>query len=299
MEAAPLDRVHKTVMGEIPPDVMQVLVDDELWVGGVSQKRLSHTVRQLHNNYTRSKPYRALFHAALNHVGKPEIDCLVTGLPVSQYFDGEKREELRTQLMGSHEVAPGVTVDVGQVVIMPQPVGGYFHYLDNLKDPSVVTDGVVAIVDSGFFSFDWAVFEKGDLLEEHSGTTLSAASSVIEQMQKAITREHKLSRKVSMELLEQNIREGKDKLYLGKKRTSIDVAIKEASTTVASEAFSALMLSIREQADEFNELHIVGGGASMYLDSAKSLFPNVNISITNEPVLANNIHISAWSGSIE
>lgn len=115
----------------------------------------------------------------------------------------------------------------------------------------------------------------------------------IEQLQNAIASEHDMDYKVSMERLEENIRDGEDKLYLGKIQASIDDTLKEVTTKIATEAFSALKMAIREQKDELNELHLVGGGAAMYLDGAKAVFPDMHITITDETVLANALGF--WS----
>jgi len=60
--------------------------------------------------------YKALFHAALllasQRNDQNEIDLLVTGLPVSQYFDVAFRQKLQTRLTGVHQVTPQIEVNV-------------------------------------------------------------------------------------------------------------------------------------------------------------------------------------------
>lgn len=284
--AASLDRVNKTLVGDIPPDVVQVLVDGELWAGAISPTRLSNTVRQLHKNYIQSPAYKALFHAALVHVGQGEIDLLVTGLPVYQYFDEQKRHSLSKQLAGQHEVAPGQFVTVNKVMVMPQPAGGFFNYLANSQADQGIINGVVAIVDPGFFSFDWTIFEEGNLLESHSGSALSAVSVIIEEMQNSIIEAHPGS-KVSMNHLERCLREGTMEMYLGANKIDLLPMLETVKKAVAREAFEELELAIRRSDTDISALHFVGGGAKFYLDAAGEHFPDALLSVDKDPVLAN------------
>ena len=285
--AGPVEKVNKTIMGEVPSDVLQVKVGDELWAAGVAHNRLDNTVRQLHEDYPTSPAYQALFHASLLQANTPVIDLLITGLPVSQYYDRKYRLALQERLTGRHEVAPDTTVDVKRVIIMPQPVGGYLHFLDTVTHAQQSADGVLAIVDPGFFSFDWTIFEHGDLLEHRGGTDLSAVSCVFEEAEKMIKQAHNVRGAVSMSRLETNIREGRDKLFIGKKRISTAKLINEAANKVADGAFSALKLSVRLHGGGLNMIHLVGGGAVMYEDAARLHFPDCSISVDSEPVLAN------------
>ena len=61
---------------------IQVVIDDEKWVAGVEPDRLQGWNRELHDDYPATKPYKALFYAALLLSEQKEIDVLVTGLPV-------------------------------------------------------------------------------------------------------------------------------------------------------------------------------------------------------------------------
>jgi len=285
--AGPIERVNKTIMGDVPPDVLQVKVGEELWAAGVAHHRLAHTVRQLHKDYPSSQAYQALFHASLLQVGVPVIDRLVTGLPVSQYYDQKYRQALQKRLTGKHDVAPDTTVEVKEVIIMPQPVGGYLHFISTNKQASAADDSVLAIVDPGFFSFDWTIFEHGDLLEHQGGTDLAAVSSIFEEAGKLLRSAHNIGDTVPMSRLEANMREGRDKMHIGRKRVSTAKQISEAANKVADDAFAALKLSARRHDVNLNLMHLVGGGAALYEEAAHRHFPDCAISVDSEPVLAN------------
>ncbi len=64
---------------------------------------------------------RLFFYAALLMSEQKEIDVLVTGLPVSQYMDVERREALKSRLEGEHQITPKRSVAVKSVVVVPQP----------------------------------------------------------------------------------------------------------------------------------------------------------------------------------
>jgi hypothetical protein len=83
--------------------------------------------------------YRALFLASLLLSGQDKVDCLVTGLPLSQWLDVSKLEALAQKLTGRHRTTPKREVEVSTVWIVPprrQIPGGRLRHRPRAPTPS-------------------------------------------------------------------------------------------------------------------------------------------------------------------
>jgi plasmid segregation protein ParM len=123
--AAPADRFGNRFDGKVQADFLHVLVGDEEFVAGVSPDRAEMWTRSLHADYSSSHSYKALFHAGLLLSEMDRIDTLVTGLPVSQYLDENRKKVLVEQMQGTHQVTPKRAVTAENVKVVPQPIGGF------------------------------------------------------------------------------------------------------------------------------------------------------------------------------
>ena len=103
----------------------RVLVDGQPWVACIDPGRSSGMQRQLHEDFTSSDVYKALFHASLIEACQEGdiIDVLVTGLPVSHNRNRAMREALIARLKGEHQVAAARKITVKEVIVLAQPVG--------------------------------------------------------------------------------------------------------------------------------------------------------------------------------
>src|SRR5690606_22218404 len=126
--------------------------------------------------------YKALFYAALSEVGAPQIDSLVTGLPVDHFRDTRVRDSLLKLMQGRHYIRKDVVVDVKKVQIIPQPAGAFGAYsLDAMQGGAeVALDSYIAVlvVDPGHFSLEWVIYNGGFKLGS-SGSTSEAGEVVV------------------------------------------------------------------------------------------------------------------------
>ena len=142
--------------------------------------KFSQWNRTLHGDYVQTPSYWALFLASLLLSGRDKVDCLVTGLPVSQWLDVSKREALAQKLTGRHRATPKREVEVAAVRVVPQPIGGYLDLLWSGQGGSVLEEGRVLVIDPGFFSVDWVLVEEGGIRRASSGTSLEAMSVLLD-----------------------------------------------------------------------------------------------------------------------
>ena len=165
------------------PDAVVVDVDGQRWAAAIEPARLEGWQRSLHADYAATPAYRALVKAALVLAGRPVVERLVTGLPVDQARDPRRREALRDALIGRHVTERG-TVEVGEVRVVPQPVGAFVDLLWSDLDGETlarIEEGTVLVLDAGYYSFDWALVVAGELRRGASGTSLEAMSVLLER----------------------------------------------------------------------------------------------------------------------
>jgi plasmid segregation protein ParM len=168
-------------------DAVLVDVDGERWAAAIEPARFEGWQRSLDEDYAATSAYRALVLA-----DRPVVDRLVTGLPVAQAQDPRRREALRRELVGRHVTARGV-VEVGEVRIVPQPVGAVVDLLWSALDGDTlgrIEEGTVLVLDAGYYTFDWALIVAGELRRGASGTSLEAMSVLLERAAEMISAQH-------------------------------------------------------------------------------------------------------------
>lgn len=281
--AAPVDRLPES-LGK-SDDVLRVMVGDELWAACVNPGKFSLWNRALHQDYSRSDSYRALFHAALLLSERNVLDLVVTGLPVAQWLDRAHRDEILQRLTGCHRITKKREVRVAQVRVIPQPIGGYLDVLWSGANCAVLEEGRVLVIDPGFFSVDWVVVEAGDLRKTSSGTSLEAMSVLLDHASRLMAEEH--GGKVSVDRLEEVLRTGRVQVLLYGQTIDIGPYLRQAAQRVAPVALEALRESIRKESGSVDAILLTGGGADFYEPVVRALFPSNSIIIPEKPELAN------------
>lgn len=289
--AAPADRFGSRFDGKSQSDFLHVLVGDQPFVAGVSSDRAEMWQRSLHADYSSSDSYKALFHAGLLLSEMNEIDVLVTGLPVSQFQDEDRRKELEKQFSGVHRITPKRTVNVKKVKVIAQPVGGLLDYM-NQQDESPDSDVLqiddearVLVVDPGFFSLDWVLVSKGQLQRQSSGTSLNASSVLLEQAAKLVAEDHGAN--PTIETMENAVRSGKFSILVMGQRVEIKPYIDKASKMLASVTADSIQKSLRVESTSPDIVVLVGGGAQFFQQTIAEVFPRLKVVTPNEPVFSN------------
>jgi len=285
--AAPANRLSEQISRS--PSALQVLVDGERFVAGVPQSQLQDWNRVLHKDYSQTPSYRALLHAALLTTRQPVIEVLVTGLPVSQYRDKQKRVELKAQLEGRHTVAADdLQVQVKKVLVVPQPFGGFMDLLARGYGDAMgmLRASRVLVIDPGFFSLDWMLVVEGELRLLSSGTSQQASSVILEDADKLLAAEFGAG--VGRERLEEAIRTGKERVGLYGQWVELAGFLQKAIAERAPVAMAALQESLRnDSVQDIDILILVGGGARFFKDAACRIFPRSRLLMPPEPWLAN------------
>ncbi|RJX72676.1 ParM/StbA family protein [Pseudomonas sp. LS-2] len=263
-----------------------VHVNNEPWVGFVNPGRAG-VKRELHADYPTTDVYKALFNASISDAcqgGQSEIDHLITGLPVSQARKPELVERLVTQLTGSHLVAPKREIVVRKVTVLPQPVGILNHIYAFHPDAEILDESVVLVLDPGFFSVDWVVFRRGDIVRDSSDSSMDAMSALLDAVNNEIAKEFG-GNGPGRDKIEIALQSGKQHVYLYGEAVALAPFINRASAAVAPKALLTMKQQMRFLEGEAIDFVLAGGGGGdYYVDAAKEVFPRSKILSADEPV---------------
>jgi plasmid segregation protein ParM len=194
---------------------------------------------------------------------------------------------LRRSLIGRHRTERG-SFEVGEVRIVPQPVGAFVDLLWSDLDSETlarIEEGTVLVLDAGFYSFDWAVIVAGELRRGASGTSLEAMSVLLERAAGRIAEQH--GGRPQPLALEAALRQGREDVLMQGRRVALKPALEDAGREVAGAALEALRQALRREATDVDLVLVTGGGAALYGGAAAALFPGAEARLAGDPVGAN------------
>jgi plasmid segregation protein ParM len=260
--------------------------NDIVTVGGMryevgSDTHLFEEPRILHEDYTQTSEYLALYKAALGKMGVSQIDVLVTGLPVAHL---ERRKgSVQEQFRGSHVTGDGSTVFVRQVQVIAQPMGGLLdHCIDRGGAWQVDRSMKHLLVDPGYYTLDWVIAEGLKEVPKRSGSYATGVSHVLAQVAAEIGKatNHPFD---DLNKLDDGIRAGRMRV----RGTTLELGTyKPSIKTVWGPALHALKNSVGD-GRAFDEIFVVGGGAHLLERHLQELFPDHPLKVSRDPVYAN------------
>ncbi len=284
--AAPITSMAQSVGRTRQDDSIQIEIEGETWVAGVDPSRLDRYERDLHEDYPSTNTYKALFSAGLIEAGMPEVDRLVTGLPVSQSKDKALCNALKQRLTGTFQITPKQSVTVKRVDVIAQPVGAYMDFLFSKGDVDALEDASVLVVDPGFFSVDWVVIDSGDMIASAAGTSTEAMSYVLQEADTLIRADY--GKAVGLPFIEAAVRKGRGQIaHVGGSQIDLSSYLDKASAKVAKTAMTKMRQSLRSLPRQPQIILMAGGGAANYQAVAQEVFPDAKVEMPEDPVTAN------------
>lgn len=270
-QAAPL----KEVPGDSALRAGEVLVDvdGELWIAFAAPGRVQDG-RELHEHYTKSAAYKALFKASLLHAAGESnvIDHLVTGLPVSQSRDESYVQGVVEMMTGSHKVTANRTIEVKSVTVVAQPIGTLTDIYCSSDHAEVVEESVSLILDPGFFSVDWVLFDHKELISQSSSSSVKAMSVLLEACNSDIARHH--GGNPGMEKIEHALQSGRNYIMMFGQRVDLTDHLRRAADIVIPAVFTEIKQTLRFHKGRAIDCVILGGGgADVYEPYTKQEFP--------------------------
>ncbi|MCF7996054.1 MAG: ParM/StbA family protein [Chromatiaceae bacterium] len=267
-------------------DGIRLSLHGQPWIAGINPARVLGWQRALHEDYAASESYEALVLAALQLVGEPRIDRLVTGLPVAQASDPTAREQLRRRLQGRQRLSEG-SVEIAEVRVIAQPVGAFVDLLMQADAALIerIGAGTVLVIDVGFFSVDWSVLVNGDLRRTRSGTSLEAMSVLIDAAAARLCAGR--GGKAPVAAIEQALAAQRSKILLHGDWVALEPVLQLAAREVAQRALEALRQDLRHEQTNPDLLLLTGGGAALFAPVVQRVFPRVPLHQAADPVGAN------------
>lgn len=267
--------------------------------------------REIGESWSRSDTYRAVMLGAMHYMNVPEIDTLVLGLPVNQYLSEERCNQLAREYTGEFKLPGGRAVTIKEVVLRPQPFGGYIdmgNHLDLINKSiaelkksadvnlaiseindaaALVENHCVLIVDPGEHTLDWLLVDRGQINTKASGAASdSGRHRIVRDVQRAL--ENDLSRQINpanIPRINEALRTGQP-LRLGGQQ----IDLKDYDTVVAqsvADPISRLIEGLRGLEDRIDLILVVGGHPGIYERALKERFPFTPVVVPTESLYAN------------
>lgn len=282
--AGPLSLRDKNVNGGGVQGGITVLVDGEPYSAFVPASSFQNFSRPVHEDYIRSRSYRALYYAALHHLNVPEVEEVVTGLPTKHYLDARFRDELIRLMSGAHQITPHMRVHVRRVKVTAQPVGAFVDFMASANMPGLAQSNVL-VVDPGFGSTDWALIHSGNLRDSGSGSSFQAMSVVLEGAAKLINAD--LGSRITLDPLEIALRNGEDVIYVYGEPVTITPYLERAAEPVVGRVIDDILRQSRTEAGHIDVILLTGGGARFFQKALKGAINGPKIHHMPDPVFAN------------
>lgn len=286
-QAAPMDQVSGGVEGN--KEAYCVMVDDKPWLAFVNPEHIT-VPRELTRDYPSTDAYKALFYAGILAVcpeGKV-IDHLITGLPINQYQQQGKVDALIKRLEGVHQVAPQTAIEVKKVTVLAQPVGTMLDVYCNHEDGEMLTESTVLVLDPGFFSVDWVLFNNKTLAKDFSGGNYLAMSKMFDAINDEIRNDFGVGPGAAK--IEHVLQSSNPNIIDNPQRAALAPYIERAKIWVTKEALASLRTGMHFMGDQSIDFVVLGGGgAFFYQDEIQSIYPNSRIIQAENPVISNVI----------
>ncbi len=195
-------------------DIHLVTGEGERFVGALAllQSRVKWTPRERDRA---TSTLATLAQAAFSELGASGEVRLVTGLPVEWYSD---RDKLAGQLRGRHAIrrvdGECATVEVVDVLVVPQPFGSFFALI--LDERGAIANeelarGRVGVLDIGVYTTDFILADCLRYVEPASGSLTTAMARVYELVGRAIQDTHGL--RLDLHQVDQALRAGSVSVY--------------------------------------------------------------------------------------
>jgi len=262
-------------------------------IGGVSRvvgKEALHfqsalSTRILDESYSGSETYMALTHGALFYMGKKMIDLLVVGLPVSVYANTDIRESLQKKLTGLHKINKEFFVQVENVQVLPQPLGGLYDAATQNPDLSNIKNQKTLIIDAGFHTFDYIIANGIKYDHQQKGSYHKCMGAILTSIAEGISADPKVNgiysdiQRIDDAIVNNDPFQVNGHPYDLRKHLLV-------AETIAEEAVTAMVQKVGNGTNIDNIL-ICGGGARFFLNKISQRFPNHNVQIAKDNIFSN------------
>lgn len=159
---------------------VEVGPDTEMTANGSDSSRL------LNESYIFSENYHALFLGALSYMDVESLDVLIMGLPVKYMYNAEK---IIKKFTGEHILADNKKCHVEKIVVIPQPLGGFYDIAIKKAMFEEMINEVNLIIDPGYLTFDFLLLNGLTPIENRSNAIAGGMSRILNKMAQSISQD--------------------------------------------------------------------------------------------------------------
>lgn len=282
---APRASLHDMSMGLLGRrDTVVVTVEGTDYEVGPDSSDLdiNDSTRNLNDQYIYTDQYKALFYGMLSYMGDDEIDLLVLGLPVSGL---NLITDLQKMSVGKHEISKDKTVNVKEVLILPQPLGALYHCMSMSETDErfeFLDEEMNLIIDPGFLTFDFLTANGSRVVENRSGAHPGGVSKILRSIVNSISEKYDIKYD-DLNAVDKALTRRKLKVN-GKKE---DLAEHIKNTRSVIEGSVNYMKNMIGDGSNIDNIILVGGGSDVFKKTIESFYKNHEIIYIDDPQMAN------------
>jgi plasmid segregation protein ParM len=236
---------------------------------------------QMHDGYISTPEYLALLRGALYLMKVSVIDILVVGLPVASFL--AKKATLEKAMTGLHNVGGGREVQVKKTLVVAQPQGALVDFGMRHQKLKEIEHEQSLVIDPGARTFDWLVSRGMRLVQKKSHSVNRGMFDILQAIALEISNDIGTSYR-DFDAIDKALRTGKKPtIYQQPYDMSRLVPIAQ---TIARQAVSSMMQFI-EDPYSIQNIILVGGGAFLFRQVIKEVFPKHRIHEVKDPLFAN------------
>lgn len=234
-------------------------------------------------DYALSTEYEALLKGALASIGQPAIDALALGAPVVDY-DATKNA-LKERFTGTIDVGDR-QVHVKQVVVLPQPFGGWAWYGATLGKHAELLSLTTLVIDPGYHTIDWLVMRGDNLVKDRSGSRREGMHETLSLLSKHLFRATRTELVLAdaLEDVDKAVRSGHS-IRHGDQVIDPDV-YKQVIGAHIERNVAAIFKSVRSLID-IDQVIVVGGAGELYADYLRPRIGSTPMTVLNASRYAN------------
>lgn len=278
--------------------VVEVLADDSrFWVGPEILQRLPGYIdRVMDPTFSTTTTYLALLRGALTLARNDDpnlewLDLLVVGLPLDTF--SAMSEGLRERLMGVHPLyGPNgrmADIDVGDVLVLPQPFGALFGVLAaNRAHASRKTTYLV--IDVGFGTLDWYTSVGNSAVLPRCGSAPYGVGQLLRSAARSLMPGSETQPEV-LERIDLALRKGADTVILAGRDRPLSLA-HGAMASLLESGVASILGGVGRHAT-IDHVVLMGGGARFYAERLAEVFGD-RLMLEDDPVFANVRGFSAY-----
>lgn len=285
------DDAYKEFAGSV--DRVAITVNSKKYFVGPEAYFLGSSAPILGKDYVKHDEYLALLRGAMYFMMKKSgvirktIDGLVVGLPVSNFITN--KQALVDLAKGVHTLPtpPGLrsvygqTIDVlvDKVLVLPQPIGALRNYAGKMEAGD---DSVNLIVDPGYNTFDWVTAYGARPDMQRSGSFDGGVAHILR------TIGNKAGKDLGVGFIDfVQCEEALKKGVLWHETTNYPFTKYAAVADDAAFEIVNKFASSLDTSRPFNRIVMAGGGAKYYLNAMRKRFPDYEIMVDEDSVMAN------------